>query len=92
MKESVCAVLALSRVGLPIATPTVNYLIGYGENEAYQRMLYLSSYHIIEPTEAMRTGSGGHARCFRLTSKFIETVYSPLKEEETGNTLKTEGE
>ena len=80
LKDAVCAVLALSRLGLPISTPTVNFLLERSEQEVYQKLMYLASYNILEPVKAGRSRRGRYTRTFKLTKRFVEAVYKPLAE------------
>lgn len=80
LKDAVCAVLALSRLGIPISTPTVNFLLERGEQEVYQKLMYLASYNILEPVKASRSRRGRYIRTFKLTKQFVEAVYKPLAE------------
>lgn len=85
VKEPLCAVLALSRLGFPISTASVSFLLGVGDRSktgrtAYQRLTYLASYNVLEPTGVLKSESGAAIRVFKLTPVFIKTAYRPLKE------------
>jgi len=96
VKEAVCAILALSRLGLPITTPLVAALLMSGkelakaEVEAREKLFYLASYGIIEPAEVSRTSRGWFVRRFKVSKTFLEVMYLPLtktlgSEEASGN-------
>jgi len=84
IKEMVCAVLALSRVGLPITVPSVIAVLNgtCNEHEVYQKLMYLASYNILEPTSLLKSGNGRYLRGFKLTPQFVESVYTPIIERE----------
>ena len=84
IKNAVCAVLALSRIGLPITVPSVSVALNgaHSEQEIYQKLMYLASYNVLEPISLLKSGNGRYLRGFKLTPQFIESVYTPLMEQE----------
>ena len=84
IKNTVCAVLALSRIGLPITVPSVSVVLNgtRSEQEIYQKLMYLASYNVLEPISLLKSGNGRYLRGFKLTPQFIESVYTPLMEQE----------
>ena len=84
IKEMVCAVLALSRMGLPITVPSVNTVLNGSsdEHEVYQKLMYLASYNILEPISLLKSDNGRYLRGFKLTPQFVESVYTPIMEQE----------
>ncbi|MHA1216740.1 MAG: hypothetical protein ACTSPX_05410 [Candidatus Thorarchaeota archaeon] len=84
IKDTVCAVLALSRIGLPITVPSVSVVLNgvHSEQEIYQKLMYLASYNVLEPISLLKSGNGRYLRGFKLTPQFIESVYTPLMEQE----------
>ena len=84
MKNVVCAVLALSRMGIPITVPSVSAVLNgaCSEQEAYQKLMYLASYNILEPISLLRSGCGRYLRGFKLSPRFVEAVYTPIIEME----------
>jgi len=84
IKETVCAVLALSRMGLPITVPSVNTVLNGSsdEHEVYQKLMYLASYNILEPISLLKSDNGRYLRGFKLTPQFVESVYTPIMEQE----------
>ena len=87
IKEAVCAVLTLSRMGLPITTPLMAALLNSekelrrAEFDAREKLFYLASYGIIEPAEIAKTSGGWFARRFKVTKAFLEAMYLPLQRE-----------
>lgn len=84
MRGMVCAVLALSRMGIPITVPLVNVILEgeLREQEVYQKLMYLASYNILEPISLLKSGSGRYLRGFKLTTQFVESVYTKIVEHE----------
>ena len=84
IKETVCAILALSRIGLPITVPSVSVVLDgvCSEQEVYQRLMYLASYNILEPISLLKSSRGRYLRGFKLTPQFIKSVYTPIVEQE----------
>jgi len=84
IKETICAILALSRIGLPITVPSVSAVLDgvCSEQEVYQRLMYLASYNILEPISLLKSSRGRYLRAFKLTSQFIKSVYTPIVEQE----------
>ena len=84
MKDTVCAILALSRMGVPITVPSVSVVLKgtCSEQEVYQKLMYLASYNILEPISLLRSGSGRYLRGFKLTPQFVESVYTKIVEQE----------
>ena len=84
IKETVCAALALSRMGLPITVPSVSAVLNgaCSEQEAYQKLMYLASYNVLEPISLLKSGNGRYLRGFKLTSQFVKAVYTPIMEQE----------
>jgi len=80
-KKPICAVLALSRLAIPIMDTIVSSLIDEPLNFTYHRLVYLSSYGVLEPTKASKIH-----RMFKISPKFLEYVYRSLKELEEGKT------
>lgn len=91
IKEMICAVLALSRIGLPITVPFVRAVLdgAHDEQEIYHKLMYLASYNILEPVKLLKSNSGRYLRGFKLTPHFIKSVYTPITEQE--KRLETEG-
>jgi len=84
IKNTVCAVLALSRIGLPITVPSVSVVLNgaRSEQEIYQKLMYLASYNVLEPISLLKSGNGRYLRGFKLTPQVIESDYTPLMEQE----------
>ena len=73
--QLVCSVLALARLGFPINTASVAYLIDANPQKAYFGLIYLSSYGVLDPVDL---NIGSRARHYKLSSQFIEYVYKKL--------------
>jgi len=84
IQDILCAVLALSRAGIPITMPSVAYVVKNrrSEQEIYQKLMYLASYNIIEPISHLRSETGRYVRGFKLTPQFIESVYTKIVDQE----------
>jgi len=79
-RKPICAVLALSRCGLPISSPFVAYLTGLPIEKSYAELVYLASYGVIEPK-----GLRWKERNFKVSETFIRYMYRPLRELENAN-------
>lgn len=80
IKKSVCACLALSRLGLPITTAAVAHLTNTSINDAHHRLIYLTSYHVLLPTETQQHKRAWTLRGFRVSPGFLEHTYKGFKE------------
>lgn len=79
-KKPVCAILALSRLGLPITSTAIQDITEMDPYDAYARLLYLSSYGILEPTKPTRFHGAKSLRAYKINPGFLTYVYRALKD------------
>jgi hypothetical protein len=76
LKEPICACLALSRLGLPITTHNVAWILKDKCENVNNKLSHLASYKVLEPIEPFKHDR--FARRYKLTSEFIEYIYKKL--------------
>jgi len=73
MKLYISAILASSRLGLPILTSSIAYLTGLKPRQVAEHLCYLASLKILSPMDKPEKGI---FRRYKLTKEFIRYLYS----------------
>jgi len=76
IKEYICAVLACSRVGLPITSTLVSWLTGKSIEATYIELEHLSALNVLTPIK-----TEDKWRKYQVNKEYIKAVYKKLSED-----------